>query len=43
MGYWYNNRNEVLFEMLVYYMLDENELKITETGLSYNKDTLGRL
>ena len=33
----YNNRNEDLFEMLVYYMLGRNELRITKTNLSYNK------
>jgi len=29
----YNNRNEYLFEMLVYYMLGRNELRITKTNL----------
>jgi len=33
----YNNRNEDLFEMLVYYMLGGNELRMTKTSLSYNK------
>jgi transposase len=33
----YNNRNEDLFEMLVYYMLGRNELRITKKCLSYNK------
>jgi transposase len=29
----YNNRNEYRFEMLVYYMLGRNELRIAKTGL----------
>jgi len=31
------NRNEDLFEMLVYYMLGRNELRMTKSSLSYNK------
>ena len=32
--YSYNNRNEYLFEMLVFYMLGRNELRIAKTNLS---------
>jgi hypothetical protein len=34
MGWSYNNRNGDLFEMLVYYMLGRNELRMTKTNLS---------
>ncbi len=30
----YNNRNEDLFEMLVYYMVSRNELRINKANLS---------